>query len=150
MCDCPPVFIISPPRTLVSPPLFPSVCLLYVAPRPPSTLSLSSVLLLLLSLSCLHRGNISTMFRVLAEHLAPEPIQPDGQYVCSNNVCTQSRPAPARVAIQIGGQRESELRRRCKNKISVYFVNASGGRIEPGLLEPTAQNTVRLFKGIEG
>lgn len=65
------------------------------------------------------------MSRVLAEHLAPAPIQPDGQYVCSNNVCTQSRPAPARAAIQIDGQRESELRRRCKNLISVYFVYES-------------------------
>lgn len=66
------------------------------------------------------------MFRVLAEHLAPEPIQPDGQYVCVQTLLEQSRPAPARAAIQIDGQRESELRRRCKNLISVYFVYESG------------------------
>lgn len=62
------------------------------------------------------------MFWVLAEHLAPEPIQPDGQYVCSDNVGTQSRLAPARVAVQIGGQRESELHRGKKILISVHFV----------------------------
>lgn len=89
------------------------------------------------------------MFRVLAEHLAAAPIQPDGQYVCSNNVCTQSRPAPARAAIQIDGQRETELRRRCKNLISVYFVCERGG-ILLLLFELTAQNMVQLFKGIEG
>lgn len=61
------------------------------------------------------------MFWVLAEHLAPEPIQPDGQYVRSHNVGTQSRLTPARVARQIGGYRESE-RHCCKKANSVYFV----------------------------
>lgn len=62
------------------------------------------------------------MFWVLAEHLAPEPIQPDGQYGGSDNVATQSRLAPARVAIQIAGQRELEPHCCKKNLISVYFV----------------------------
>lgn len=66
-----------------------------------------------LSLSCFNRGNISTMFWVHAKHLASKPIHPDGQYVCSDNVCTQSIlvtaclscytnywPAGARAALQ--------------------------------------------------
>lgn len=112
-------------------------------------------------LSCLHRRNISTMFWVLAEHLAPEPIQPDGQYVCSDNVATQSRLAPAPVAIQIAGQRESELRCCCKKLnfwlfcvgefVCAYVCTcAVGGRYMLVRFEPTAQKMVKLFKGTEG
>lgn len=74
-----------------------------------------------LSLSCLHRGHISTMFWVLAKHLASKPIHSAGQYVCSNNVCTQSTLVTACLScqIQITGQRESELRCNSKNLISV-------------------------------
>lgn len=70
-----------------------------VARRPHSIQSFSSVLPFppvplffpfALSLSCLHTGHRGTMFWVLAEHLAFKPIHPAGQYVCSDNVCTQS------------------------------------------------------------
>lgn len=64
-----------------------------------------------------HKHNVL----VLAEHLAPEPIQPDGQYVCSDNVGTQSRLAPARVAVQIGDQRESSFTVVVKKKGKTNF-----------------------------
>lgn len=100
----------------------------YVAPRPHLIPSFSSVLpfppvpfFFALALSCLRRGHISTMFWVLAEHLASEPIHPAGQYVCSYNVCTQSTLVTACLScqIQITGQRESELLCASKNLISV-------------------------------
>lgn len=100
----------------------------YVAPRPHLIHSFSSVLpfppvpfFFALPLSCLHRGHISTMFRVLAKHLASKPIHPAGQYVCSYNVCTQSTLATAcsSCQIQITGQRESELHCGSRNLISV-------------------------------
>ncbi len=98
-------------------------CSSYVAPRPHLIHSFSSVLpfppvpfFFALPLSCLHRGHISTMFWVLAKHLASKPIHPAGQYVCSYNVCTQSTLATAcsSCQIQITGQRESEL--HCSSK----------------------------------
>lgn len=59
-----------------------------------------------LSLSCFHRGHISTMFWVLAKHLASKPIHPASQYVCSYNVCTQSTLVTGCLScrIQITGQ----------------------------------------------
>ena len=74
-----------------------------------------------LSLSRLHRGHMSTMFWVLAKHLASKPIHPAGQYVCYYNVCTQSTLVTACLScqIQITGQRESELRGSSKNLISL-------------------------------
>lgn len=103
-------------------------CSSYVAPRPHLIPSFSSVLrfppvpfFFALSLSCFHRGHISTMFWVLAKHLASKPIHPTGQYVCSYNVCTQSTLVTACLScwIQITGQRVSELHCSSKNLISL-------------------------------
>lgn len=53
------------------------------------------------TLSRFHRGHISTMFLVLAEHLASKPIHSASQYVCSYNVGTQSTLVIACLTCQI-------------------------------------------------
>ena len=102
-------------------------CSSYVAPRPHLIHSFRSVLpfppvpfLFALSLSCLRRGHRSTMFWVLAKHLASKPIHPVDQYVFSYNVCTQRTLVTACLScqIQITGQREAELLCSSKNLIS--------------------------------
>lgn len=113
-----------------------------VAPRPRLTPSLSSVFLsFALSLSCLHRGDISTMSWVLAEHLAAEPKHPDGQHVCSNNVGTQSGLAPARVPAQTAASR-----RRSFTVILCRRKHVHTGVVVVVRFELTAEMVQLLFK----
>lgn len=95
-----------------------------------------------LSLSCFHRGHKSTMFWVLAKHEASKPIHPASQYVCSDNVCTQSTLVTACLScqIQITGQQESEL---CCNSGEKKLIH-----VALFCLHDMVRREKKLFKGI--
>lgn len=90
------------------------------------------------------------MFRGLAEHLAPAPIQADGQCVCSDNAGPLCVAAPAAVAALL---QETQLRCCCRKKKKLISVDSAEENQELACLlrwEPTAQTAVELVRGAEG